>query len=61
MHTPLTPPMMPVDDAIAANVRLGEPVSLEVLLLDSSVFLENACWFKLLQDEGKQMTLDKIS
>ena len=46
--------------AAAANVALGEPVSLEVVLADSTIFLDNAHWFKLLQDDGKEMTLNEI-
>jgi hypothetical protein len=46
--------------AAAANVAPGEPVSLEVVLADSTIFLDNAHWFKLLQDDGKEMTPDEI-
>jgi len=52
---------VPLEVAVAAaNVAPGEPVSLEVVLSDSTVFLDNAHWFKLLQDDGKEMTPDKI-
>jgi hypothetical protein len=36
-------------------------VSLEVVLLDHSIFLDNAHWFKLLQDDDKMMTTDEIA
>ncbi len=64
MAFPSTP--MPVVDAVAAvtavaaDVALGEPVSLEVVLSDSTIFLNNSHWFKLLQDDGKEMTPNKI-
>jgi hypothetical protein len=38
----------------------GVPVTPQVVVLDSSLFLEHACWFKLLQDDGKEMTPTKI-
>ena len=51
----------PINDAAAAGIAPGEPVSLQVAFSDPSIFLENAHWFKLLQDDGKEMTPDEIS
>jgi hypothetical protein len=38
----------------------GVPVTLQVVLSDSSVFLDNGRWFKLLQDDGKEMFPEEI-
>jgi hypothetical protein len=38
----------------------GVPVTVQVFLSDSSVFLDNGCWFKLLQDDSKEMTPEEI-
>ncbi len=38
----------------------GAPVTLHVVLSDSSVFLDHGCWFKLLQDDGKEMSPKEI-
>jgi hypothetical protein len=38
----------------------GVPVTLQVVLSNSSVFLDNGRWFMLLQDDGKQMSPEEI-
>jgi hypothetical protein len=38
----------------------GVPVTLQVLLSDSSLILEHDKWFRLLQDDGKEMTPNEI-
>jgi hypothetical protein len=38
----------------------GVPVTLHVVLSDSSVFLDHGHWFKLLQDDGKEMSPEEI-
>ncbi len=38
----------------------GQYVTLNAVILLSTLFLEHALWFDLLQDEGKEVTLDKI-
>jgi hypothetical protein len=52
---------MSIVDAVTADIGPGEPMSYEVVLSDPSVFLEKACWFKLLQDDSKEMMHNKIS
>ncbi len=51
---------MPVVGAVAADIGPGGPVSLQDVLSDHSIFLDSACWFQLLQDEGKEMTCKEI-
>jgi hypothetical protein len=51
---------MSVVGALAANMGLEGPVSLQDVLSDPSVFLDSACWFKLLQDDSKEMTHKEI-
>ena len=49
-------------DVAAANIAHVALVSLEIVLLDCTIhFLDNAHWFKLLQDDGKKMTCDEIA
>jgi hypothetical protein len=46
--------------AIAADIGVGGPVSLQDVLSDPSAFLDSARWFKLLQDDGKEITRKEV-
>ena len=46
--------------AVDADVGPRGPVSLHGVLSDPSIFLDSACWFKLLQDDGQEMTGEEV-
>ena len=43
------------------NDNGGQPVTVETILLDQSLFLEQDRWFQLLQDDGKEMTTEEYA
>jgi hypothetical protein len=51
---------MSVVGAVAANIGPRGPVSLQDVQSDPSIFLDSACWFQLLQDDGKEMTCKEV-
>jgi hypothetical protein len=51
---------MSVVGAVAANIGPMGPVSLQDVQSDPALFLDSACWFQLLQDDGKEMTREEV-
>jgi hypothetical protein len=43
------------------NDNGGQPVTVETILLDPSLFLEQDHWFQLLHDDGKEMTTEEYA
>jgi hypothetical protein len=43
------------------NYNGVQPVTVETILLDPSLFLEQDQWFQLLQDDGKEMTTEEYA
>ncbi len=60
VQIPKTPPAMSAVGAVAANIGPTGPVSLQVQS-DPALFLDSVCWLQLLQDDGKEMTCEKVS
>ncbi len=46
-----------VEEALSDD---GVPVTVKVVLSDSSVFLDSGRWFRLLQDDRKEMSPEEI-
>ncbi len=55
------PPAMSAVGAVAANIGLTGPVFIQDVQSDPALFLDSACWFQLLQDDGKEMTCKEVS
>jgi hypothetical protein len=60
VQIPKTPPAMSVVGAVDADIGPTGPVSLQDVQSDPALFLDSACWFQLLQDDGKEMTHEKV-
>jgi hypothetical protein len=51
---------MSVVGAVDADIGPTGPVSLHDVQSDPALFLDSACWFQLLQDDGKEMTREEV-
>ena len=51
---------MSVVGAVATDIGLTGPVSLQDVQSDPALFLDSARWFQLLQDDGKEMTREEV-
>jgi hypothetical protein len=59
-YSPSTPFMSELVEE-SPHDKTGQPVTVKTVLFDSSLFLEQDCWFKLFQDDGREMTSNKLA